>query len=94
LDYIYQTYTSQLFSSEDGQTHISSYAARKTYGYNIYTECKKNYNGMLPGTDINALQYVQSVFNHESALTTMRYIGAYDAPASELAESIASQYEF
>ena len=94
LDYIYQTYTSQLFSSEDGQTHISSYAARKTYGYNIYTECKKNHNGMLPGTDINALQYVQSVFNHESALTTMRYIGAYDAPASELAESIASQYEF
>lgn len=94
LDYIYQTYTSQLFSEEDEQTHISSYAARKTFGYNIYTECKKHHNGVLPGTDISALQYVQSVFNHESALTTMRYIGAYDAPAAELAESISSQYDF
>ena len=94
LDYIYQTYTSKLFTPEDEQTHISSYAARKTYGYNIYNECMKNHNGVLPGTSINALQYVQSVYCHESALTTMRYIGAYDAPAAELAESIASQYEF
>ena len=94
LDYIYQTYTSQLFSSEDEITHISSYAARKTYGHNIYTECMKNHNGFLPGTDINALQYVQSVFNHESSTITLRYIGAYDTPASDLAEDIANKYEF
>ena len=94
LDYIYQTYTSQLFSSEDEQTHITSYAARKTYGHNIYTECMKNHNGFLPGTDINALQYVQSVFNHESSNVTLRYIGAYDTPANDLAESIQSKYDF
>ena len=94
LDYIYQTYTSQLFSSEDEQTHITSYAARKTYGHNIYTECMKNHNGFLPGTDINALQYVQSVFNHESSNITLRYIGAYDTPANELAESIQDKYDF
>lgn len=94
LDGIYQTYTSQCFSSEDSQTHISSYAARKTYGYNIYTQCLKNHNGVLPGTDINALQYVQSVFNHNSSMTTLRYIGAYDAPATQLAEDIAQQYDF
>lgn len=75
-------------------THISSYAPRKTYGYNIYTECMKNHNGLLPGTDINALQYVQSVFNHESSSITLRYIGAYDAPATELSESISKQYDF
>ena len=74
-------------------THISSYSARKTYGYNIYTECIKN-NGLLPGTDINALQYVQSVFNHENTMTTLRYIGAYDAPAMQLAEDIANKYNF
>ena len=94
LDYIYQTYTSQLFSSEDEQTHITSYAARKTYGHNIYTECMKKHNGFLPGTDINALQYVQSVFNHESSNVTLRYIGAYDTPANELAESIQGKYDF
>jgi len=94
LDYIYQTYTAQCFSSEDSQTHISTYAARKTYGYNIYTECTKNHNGLVPGTDINALQYVQSVYNHNSSMTTLRYIGAYDAPATQLAEDIASQYDF
>jgi integrase len=94
LDYIYQTYTSQLFSSEDEQTHITSYAARKTYGHNIYTECMKKHNGFLPGTDINALQYVQSVFNHESSNVTLRYIGAYDTPANELAESIQDKYDF
>lgn len=75
-------------------THISSYAPRKTYGYNIYTECMKNHNGLLPGTDISALQYVQSVFNHESTSITLRYIGAYDAPATELSESISQQYDF
>lgn len=94
LDKIYQTYTSQCFSPQDSQTHISSYAARKTYGYNIYTQCLKNHNGVLPGTDINALQYVQSVFNHNSSMTTLRYIGAYDAPATQLAEDIAQQYDF
>lgn len=95
LDYIYQTYTAQCFEDEDdSQTHISTYAARKTYGYNIYTECTKNHNGLLPGTDINALQYVQSVFNHNSSMTTLRYIGAYDAPASQLVEDIAEQYDF
>lgn len=94
LDKIYQTYTSQCFSPTDSQTHISTYAARKTYGYNIYTQCLKNHNGVLPGTDINALQYVQSVFNHNSSMTTLRYIGAYDAPATQLAEDIAQQYDF
>lgn len=94
LDKIYQTYTSQCFSPEDSQTHISTYAARKTYGYNIYTECMKNHNGILPGTDINALQYVQSVFNHNSSMMTLRYLGAYDAPATQLAEDIAQQYNF
>lgn len=94
LDYIYQTYTSQCFSESDQQTHISTYAARKTYGYNIYTECTKNHNGLVPGTDINALQYVQSVYNHNSSMTTLRYIGAYDTVAPELAEDIAEQYDF
>lgn len=94
LDDIYQRYTSKVFSSEDEQTHISTYAARKTYGYNIYTECMQNHNGLLPGTDINALQFVQSVFNHESTSITLRYIGAYDTPARELAESIAKKYDF
>lgn len=94
LDHIYKEYTSQVFLPEDDQTHISSYAARKTYGYNIYMECMKNNNGFLPGTDINALQYVQSVFNHENSNTTLRYIGAYDAPAMQLAENIAGQYDF
>lgn len=93
LDEIYKI-TSQLFSEEDEMTHISSYAARKTYGYNIYKTCMEEYNGMLPGTNINSLQYVQSVFNHKDALTTFRYVGAYDAPASQLAESIDSQYNF
>ena len=94
LDHIYQTYTAQCFTSEDEQTHISTYAARKTYGHNLYTECMKKHNGMLPGTDISALQYVQSVFNHESTSITLRYIGAYDAPAMELAESIEGKYSF
>lgn len=94
LDYIYQVYTSQCFSPEDDRTHISTYAARKTYGYNIYSECMQKHNGLLPGTDINALQYVQSVFNHESTNVTLRYIGAYDAPAMELAESIEEKYNF
>lgn len=94
LDKIYKTYTSQVFTPSDKQTHISSYAARKTYGYNIYTECLKNHNGVLPGTDINALQYVQSVYNHNSSMTTLRYIGAYDAPATQLAEDISQQYDF
>lgn len=94
LDEIYQTYTSQCFSESDSQTHISTYAARKTYGYNIYTECTKNHNGLLPGTDISALQYVQSVFNHNSSMTTLRYIGAYDAPATQLVEDISQQYDF
>lgn len=94
LDNIYQKYTAQCFSPEDELTHISTYAARKTYGYNIYSECMKNHNGTLPGTDINALQYVQSVFNHQSTNITLRYIGAYDAPAMELAESIEGKYEF
>lgn len=94
LDYIYQTYTAQCFSEEDKQTHISTYAARKTYGYNIYKECLDNHNGLLPGTDINALQYVQSVYNHNSSMTTLRYIGAYDTPATELAENIANKYNF
>lgn len=94
LDYIYQTYTAQCFSPEDSQTHISTYAARKTYGYNIYTECMKNHNGLVPGTDINALQYVQSVFNHNSSMMTLRYIGAYDTVAPELANDIANKYDF
>ena len=94
LDYIYQTYTAQCFSEEDQQTHISTYAARKTYGHNIYTECMKNHNGFVPGTDINALQYVQSVFNHNSSMTTLRYIGAYDTVAPELANDIAEKYDF
>ena len=94
LDYIYQTYTSQCFSPEESTTHISTYAARKTYGWNIYTECQSKHNGQLPGTDINALQYVQSVFNHNNTMTTLRYIGAYDSPAHDLAESISSKYNF
>lgn len=94
IDYIYQTYTSKVFTTEDEQTHISSYAARKTYGYNIYKTCTQEHNGLLPGTDINALQYVQSVFNHNSSMTTLRYIGAYDTPATQLAEDIAGQYDF
>ena len=95
LDDIYQRYTSQCFDEEeDQQTHISTYAARKTYGYNIYKECIDKHNGLLPGTDINALQYVQSVFNHNSSMTTLRYIGAYDTPATQLAEDIANQYDF
>lgn len=95
LDGIYKKYTAPVFATLDTpQTHISSYAARKTFGYNIYTTCMRNHNGQLPGTDINALQYVQSVFNHESTMTTLRYIGAYDAPAMDLAESIGEQYNF
>ena len=94
LDYIYQTYTAQCFDESDDQTHISTYAARKTYGHNIYTECMKNHNGFVPGTDINALQYVQSVFNHNSSMTTLRYIGAYDTVAPELANDIAEKYDF
>lgn len=77
-----------------GTTHISSYAARKTYGYNLYTECMEKHNGMLPGTDISALQYVQSVFGHESSNTTLRYIGAYDAPAMKLVDDISQKYDF
>ena len=94
LDHIYKAYTSQCFSPEDDRTHISTYAARKTYGYNIYSECMQKHNGFLPGTDINALQYVQSVFNHQNTNITLRYIGAYDAPAMELAESIEGKYNF
>jgi len=94
LDKIYQKYTSQCFDPEEDQTHISTYAARKTYGYNIYTECIKKHNGLIPGTDINALQYVQSVYNHNSSMTTLRYIGAYDTPATQLVEDIAGQYDF
>jgi integrase len=94
LDDIYQRYTSKCFSDDDQQTHISTYAARKTYGYNIYSECNKNHNGFVPGTDINALQYVQSVFNHNSSMTTLRYIGAYDTVAPELANDIAEKYDF
>ena len=94
LDHIYKKYTAACFSEEDEQTHISTYAARKTYGYNIYSECIQKHNGLLPGTDINALQYVQSVFNHESTSITLRYIGAYDAPAGKLAEDIESKYNF
>lgn len=95
LNDIYKDITSAIYSALDTpQTHISSYAARKTYGYNIYTECTKNHNGLLPGTDINALQYVQSVFNHKDSMTTLRYIGAYDSPATQLAEDISSQYDF
>jgi len=94
LDYIYQTYTAQCFTEEDDKTHISTYAARKTYGYNIYTECNKKHNGLIPGTDINALQYVQSVYNHNSSMTTLRYIGAYDTIAPELANDIAKRYDF
>ena len=94
LDYIYQTYTAQCFDESDDQTHVSTYAARKTYGHNIYTECMKNHNGFVPGTDINALQYVQSVFNHNSSMTTLRYIGAYDTVAPELANDIAEKYDF
>lgn len=95
LDNIYQDITTAIYSTLDTpETHISSYAARKTYGYNIYMECMKNNNGQLPGTDINALQYVQSCFNHRDTMTTLRYIGAYDAPAQKLAEDIQSQYSF
>lgn len=94
LDNIYQKYTSQVFTPDDDMTHISTYAARKTYGYNIYTTCMEEYNGQLPGTDINALQYVQSVFNHNSTTTTLRYIGAYDAPATKLVEDISGKYDF
>ena len=94
LDNIYQDITTAIYAVVDTpETHISSYAARKTYGYNIYMECMKH-NGQLPGTDINALQYVQSVFNHKDTITTLRYIGAYDAPAKKLAEDIQSQYDF
>lgn len=93
IDKIYQTYTAPLFTEEDEMTHISSYSARKTYGYNIYTECMKN-DGFLPGTDINALHYVQSVFNHRDSMTTLRYIGAYDTPAMKLAEDISGKYNF
>jgi integrase len=94
LDYIYQTYTAQCFTDSNDQTHISTYAARKTYGHNIYTECMKNHNGLVPGTDINALQYIQSVFNHNSSMMTLRYIGAYDTIAPELANDIAEKYNF
>ena len=94
LDNIYQEYTSCIFEEDDEQTHISSYAARKTYGYNIYKKCLKEHSGLIPGTDISALQYVQSMFNHRDAMTTLRYIGAYDDYAEELAENIAGQYEF
>ena len=95
LNDIYKDITSVIYATlNTPQTHISSYAARKTYGYNIYTECLKNHNGLLPGTDINALQYVQSVFNHKDSMTTLRYIGAYDTPATELAENISKQYDF
>jgi len=95
LDGIYKANTKVIFAmDESGQTHISSYAARKTYGYNIYTECMEKHNGLLPGTDINALQYVQSVFGHDSTSMTLRYIGAYDAPAMELADSISQRYDF
>lgn len=94
LDNIYQDITTAIYAALDTpETHISSYAARKTYGYNIYMECMKN-NGQLPGTDINALQYVQSCFNHRDTMTTLRYIGAYDAPAQKLAENIQNQYSF
>ena len=94
LDNIYQKYTCKCFEEGDEMTHISSYAARKTYGYDIYSECMKKHNGLLPGTDISALQYVQSVFNHNSSMTTLRYIGAYDKVAEDLVEDIAGKYEF
>lgn len=94
IDGIYKKYTAQVFTESDSQTHISSYAARKTFGYNLLQECNKNHNGMLPGTNIPALQYIQSVYNHNSSLTTLRYMGAYDAPASDLAESIEDGYDF
>lgn len=94
IDGIYKKYTSQVFSDSDTQTHISSYAARKTFGYRLLQECNQKHNGMLPGTNIPALQYIQSVYNHESALTTLRYMGAYDAPAMDLAESIEDGYAF
>ena len=82
------------YSDDYNRTHITTYAARKTYGYNIYTECMKNHGGFMPGTDVSALEYVQSVFNHKDSITTLRYIGAYDMPARELMEGIGSKYDF
>ena len=95
LNNLYTTVTSTICKELNYErSHITTYAARKTYGYNLYMECLNNNNGFLPGTDINALQYVQSVFNHNSTMTTLRYIGAYDAPAAQLAEDIQSKYDF
>lgn len=95
LNEIYKEATEVIFKHIDtDQTHISSYAARKTFGWNIYQTCMKEGNGLVPGTDINALQYLQSVYNHDSTMTTLRYIGAYDSPATKLTNKIADQYTY
>lgn len=93
LDNIYKEITSTIYSKiNTPQTHISSYAARKTYGYNLYNKCMKEHNGVIPDTNINALDYIQSLFNHKDIITTTRYIGTYDAVSEQLAAEIENDY--
>lgn len=95
LDNILKEATQSIFKTIDTpQTHITSYAARKTYGYNLYTYCMKNNNGLLPDSNIPALSFLQSLFNHSSELVTLRYIGVYDTLASKLCQEIGNQYEY
>ena len=95
LDYIYQVATTALFSSLNlDRTHISSYAARKTFCYDLYIKSMMENNGIVPGTNIYVIDYLQSFLNHHSNQDTMRYIGVYDSISMEMANSIAEKYDF
>jgi len=95
LDYIYQVATTAIYSALDiDQTHISSYAARKTFCYDLYMKSMTENNGFVPGTNIYVVDYLQSFLNHASNQDTMRYIGVYDSISMEMADSIAEKYDF
>ena len=51
-------------------------------------------NGMIPGTNIYVVDYLQSFLNHNSNQDTMRYIGVYDNLSMNMADSIAEKYDF
>lgn len=73
------------------QTHLSSYCARKTFGYNFYKDAMENNNGMMEN-GIHVLDFLQAVYNHSSRLVTLRYIGAWEDAHMEVANRIAAQY--
>ena len=72
-------------------THISSYACRKTYGYNLYKHCMEH-NGGMTSFGVHVLDYLQKLYNHSSRLITLTYIGALDDVSLSMANAVAMQY--